>query len=144
MTVEKTIPSNYSDQSQQGKEREFEFPAITYRVIYRAVFKWLSQVITRLRLLRLVIGSKDTRQFFKQWEAKPKPIASFPALRASYRWLPGIVIGSSRCLFLLWSIGRSNCFGFGFSPVVWKALNLRYDCFWFCLEKLKWKFWANY
>ena len=25
----------------------------------------------------------------------------FPALRASYRWLLGIVIGSSRCSFLL-------------------------------------------
>ena len=33
----------------------------------------------------------------------------FPALRASYRWLLGIVIGSSRCLFLvsclLWLVG---------------------------------------
>ena len=43
----------------------------------RAVFKWLSKVITWLRLLRLVIaiGLKDSRQFFSQWEAKPKPIA---------------------------------------------------------------------
>ena len=30
--------------------------------------------------------------------------AIFPALRASYRWLLGIVIGSSCCLFLLWLI----------------------------------------
>ena len=29
----------------------------------------------------------------------------FPALRASYRWLLGIVIGSSRCSFLLWFVG---------------------------------------
>ena len=41
----------------------------------RAVFKWLSKVITWLRLLRLVIGLKDSRQFFNQWESKPKPIA---------------------------------------------------------------------
>ena len=41
----------------------------------RAVFKWLSKVITWLRLLRLVIGLKDSRQFFNQWDAKPKPIA---------------------------------------------------------------------
>ena len=40
-----------------------------------AVFKWLSKVITWLRLLRLVIGLKGSRQFFNQWEAKPKPIA---------------------------------------------------------------------
>ena len=41
----------------------------------RAVFKWLSKVIPWLRLLRLVIGLKDSRQFFNQWDAKPKPIA---------------------------------------------------------------------
>ena len=29
----------------------------------------------------------------------------FPALRASYRSLLGIVIGSSRCLLLLWLVG---------------------------------------
>ena len=34
-------------------------------------FKWLSKVITWLRLLRLVIGLKDLRQFFNQWEAPP-------------------------------------------------------------------------
>ena len=74
---------------------------------YRAVFKWLSKVITWLRLPRLVIGLKEPRQFFNQWEAKPKRIALciFPALRASYRWLLGIVIGSSRRLFLLWLVG---------------------------------------
>ena len=38
--------------------------------ILRAVFKCLSKVITWLRLLRLVIGLKDSRQFFNQWEAK--------------------------------------------------------------------------
>ena len=29
----------------------------------------------------------------------------FPALRVSYRWLLGNVIGSSRCLLLLWLVG---------------------------------------
>ena len=29
----------------------------------------------------------------------------FPALWASYRWLLGILIGSSRCLLLLWLVG---------------------------------------
>ena len=42
---------------------------------HRAVFKWLSKVITLLRLLRLVIGLKDSRQLFSQRKAKPKPIA---------------------------------------------------------------------
>ena len=75
--------------------------------IIRAVFKWLSKVITWLRLLRLVIGLKDSRQFFNQWDAKPKPIhvrVIFPALRASYMWLLGVVIGSWSCLFLLWLV----------------------------------------
>ena len=40
----------------------------------RAVFKWPSKVITRLGLLRLVIGSKISRSYFNQREAKPKPI----------------------------------------------------------------------
>ena len=52
---------------------------------------------------------KESRQFFNQWEAKPKPThhvrVIFPALRASYRWLLGIVIRSSRCSFPLWLVG---------------------------------------
>ena len=41
-----------------------------------------------LRLLRLVIGLKDSRQFFNQWEAKPKPIAPCARdfSRASSEW----------------------------------------------------------
>ena len=50
----------------------------------------------------IVIGLKESHQFFNQWEAKPKPIA--PCTR-DYRWLLGIVIGSSRCSFLLWLVG---------------------------------------
>ena len=80
----------------------------------RVIFKWLSTEIMRFRLLRLETDSKDSRQCFNQWEAKPKPkpIAPctqenviFPALWASYRKLLGIVIGSSRCLLLLWLAG---------------------------------------
>ena len=44
----------------------------------RAVSKWLSKVIMWLRLLRLVIGLKNSRQFFNQWQAKPNPIAPCP------------------------------------------------------------------
>ena len=92
----------------------FQFKWHWYRynqVIFtnRAVFKWLSKVIPWLRLLRLVIGLKDSRQFFNQWDAKPNQNyhvhVIFPALRASYMYLLGIVIGSSRCLLLLWLVG---------------------------------------
>ena len=41
----------------------FLYSAVISRDI-RAVFKWLSKVITWLRLPRLVIGLKDSRQFF--------------------------------------------------------------------------------
>ena len=47
----------------------------------REVFKWLSKVIKWLRLLRVVIGLKDSRQFFNQWEAKPKPKPMAPCTR---------------------------------------------------------------
>lgn len=40
-----------------------------------AVFKWLSKVIARVRLLRLLIGWKISRHFFNQWDAKSKRIA---------------------------------------------------------------------
>ena len=57
-----------------------------------------------------MIGLKDSRQFLSQWEAKPKPIAPcirviFPAVWASFGSLLRIVIGSSRCLPLLWLVG---------------------------------------
>ena len=39
-----------------------------------AVFKWLSKVIARVRLLRLLIGWKISRHFFNQWDAKSKRI----------------------------------------------------------------------
>ena len=51
--------------------------------LFRAVFKWVSKVITWLRLLRLVISLKDSRQFFSLRKAKPKPIA--PCTRDFFR-----------------------------------------------------------
>ena len=94
-------------------------------VLYRAVFKWLYKVITWLRLLYLVTGLIDSRQFFNQWEAKPKQIA--PYTRDFSRSLSELqVIARNRDWFIVLFapvvIGRSNCFGFGFSTVIWKPL----------------------
>ena len=92
---------------------------------YRAVFKWLSKVITWLRLLRLVIGLKESRQFFNQWESKPKPIA--PCTRDFSRTLSELQVIARNCDWFIALpasivIGRSNCFGFSFPTVVWKPL----------------------
>ena len=91
----------------------------------RAVFKWLSKVIMWLRLLRLVIGLKGLRQFFNQWEAKPKPIA--PCTRDFSRASSELQVIARNCdwfivLLAPVVIGRSNRFGFGFSTVIWKPL----------------------
>ena len=75
----------------------------------RAVFKWLSKVITWLRSLPLVIDWKDPRPFFNQWEAKPKPIA--PYTRHFYSALSELQVisrncdCSSHCLLPLWLVG---------------------------------------
>jgi len=92
---------------------------------HRAVFKWLSKVITWLRFLRLVIGLKESRQFFNQWEAIPKPIA--PCTRHFSRALSELHVIARNCVwFIALSvpvvIGRTNCFGFGFSTIIWKPL----------------------
>ena len=89
----------------------------------RAVFKWLSKVITWLRSLRLVIGLKDSRQFFNQWDAKPKAIA--PCTRDFSRASSELQVVARNCdwfiaLFVPIVIGRINCFGF--STVIWKPL----------------------
>ena len=91
----------------------------------RAVFKWLSKVITWLRLLCLVIGLKDSRQVFNQREAKPKPIA--PCTHDFSRTSSKLQVIARNCdwliaLFVPVVIGQSNCFGFGFSTVIWKPL----------------------
>ena len=77
------------------------------------VFKWLSKVITWLRMLRLVIGLKESRQFFNQWEAKPKSIA--PCTRHFSRALSELKVIARNCdwfiaLFAPVVIARSNCF----------------------------------
>ena len=77
--------------------------------------------ITWLRSLRLVIGLKDSRQFFNQWESKPKPIA--PCTRDFSRASSELQVIARNCdwfiaLFAPVVIGRSNCFGFGFSTVL--------------------------
>ena len=87
---------------------------------FTAVFKSLSKVIM------IAIGTlsdwlkKDSRQFFNQSEAKPKPIA--PCTRDSSRTLSELQIITRNCdwfmaLFAPVVIGRSNCFGFGFSTI---------------------------
>ena len=102
---------------------------------YRAVFKWLSKVITWLRLLRLVIGLKDSRQFFNQWESNPKPIKK-PCTRDFSRPSSELHVIARNCdwfiaLHARVVIGRSNCFGFGFSTVISKSL---YHRNWFRFE----------
>ena len=62
---------------------------------------------------------------FNQWEAKAKPIA--PRTRDFSHTLSELqVIGRNCDWFIVLSasvvIGRSNCFGFAFSTVVWKPL----------------------
>ena len=68
---------------------------------------------------------KDSCQFFNQWEAKPKPIA--PSTRDFSRALSELQVIARNCDWLIALparvvIGRSNCFGFGFSTVIWKPL----------------------
>ena len=63
------------------------------------------------------------RQFFNQWEAKP--IA--PCTRGISRASGELQVIARNCdwlmeLFVPVVIGRSNCFGFGFSTVNWKPL----------------------
>ena len=74
-----------------------------------------------IRLLRLVIGLKDSRQFFHQREAKSKPFA--PCTRDFSCALSELQVIARNCdWFIALSapvvIGRSNCFGFGFSTVI--------------------------
>ena len=92
----------------------------------RAVVKWLSKVITWLRLLRSVIGLKDSRQFYDQWDAKPKPIAL--CTRDFSRASSELQVIARNCdwfmaLFVPVVIGRSNCFGFGFSSFEDRSIN---------------------
>ena len=101
---------------------ERRFIALTnLYTLYRAVFKWLSKVITWLQLLRLVIGLKDSRQFFNQWEAKSKPIA--PCTRDFSRASSELQVIARNCDWFIVLpapvvIGWSYCFGIDFSTVI--------------------------
>ena len=112
-----------SSGSFQDLRRGWECQGNTAVSVIRAVFKWLSKVIMWLRLLCLVIGLKESRQFFNHWEAKP--IA--PCTRDFSRALSELQVIARKCdWFIALSapvvIGRSNCFSFGFSTVIWKPL----------------------
>ena len=70
---------------------------------------------------------KESRQFFNQWEVKPKPIPIAPCTRDFSRASRELQVVARNCdWFIALSapvvIGRSNCFGFGFSTVIWKPL----------------------
>ena len=72
-----------------------------------------------------MIGLKDSRQFFNQWESKPKPIT--PCTRDFSRASSKLQVIARNCDWFIALpapvvIGRSNCFGFGFSTVIWKPL----------------------
>ena len=83
--------------------------------LYRAVFKWLSKVMTWLWLLRLVIaelltlmiGVKDSRQFFNQWETKPiAPCTSdFSRALSELQVIPRNCDWFFALFFLLWLVG---------------------------------------
>ena len=92
-----------------------------------ADFKWLSKVITWLRLLRLVIGLNDSRLVFNQREAKPKPKPIAPCTRDFSSASSELQVTARNCDWFIALpfpvvIGRSNRFGFGFSIVIWKPL----------------------
>ena len=74
-----------------------------------------------LRLLHLAVGLNISRQFFNQWEAKPKPIA--PCTRDFSRALYKLQVIAGNfnwciALFARVVIGWSNYFGVGFSTVI--------------------------
>ena len=102
------------------KKSKINFPVrfyITLRAfVNRVVFKWLSKVMTRLRLLCLVIGYKEiSRQFLNQWEAKPKAIASCTHDRTPILSKLQEMAGNSDWFIALFApivIVRSNSFWF--------------------------------
>ena len=82
-----------------------------------------SRATTQLRLQCLVIGLKISRQFFNQWEAKPKPIVpcarDFSHALGNYKLQ--VIARNSAWLLGLFApvvIGRNNYFCF--SMVIWK------------------------
>ena len=91
----------------------------------RAVFKWLSKVSRSLWLLRLVTGLKRLVLVFQPMRNKNTTNCTL------YVWFftrfERVKVIARNCdwfmaLFVHVVIGRSNCFGFGFSTVIWKPL----------------------
>ena len=118
-----------------GTKLQGHYVTHRFKEACRAVFKWLSKVITWLQLIRLVIGLKDSRQFFNQWKAKPKPKPIAPCThdfsRASSEFQ--VIARNSDCFMVLFVpvvIGQSDYFGFGFSTVIWKPLYLNLQLNW--------------
>ena len=82
----------------------------------RVVFKWLSKVI----------GLQDSRQFFNRNEKQNQNQSHHVHVIFSGA-LSELQVITRNCywfiaLFAPFVIGRSNCFGFGFSTVLWKLL----------------------
>ena len=74
-----------------------------------------------------MIGWQNSRHFFNQWEAKPKPIVTWSqAFSRAWRRLHELALNSDWFIALFASvvIGKSNYFGFGFgfTTVNWKPL----------------------
>ena len=114
-------------QTRSTSTKAIRHPRIALRVFVIEQFSndRLSKVITWLRLLRLAIGLKESRQFFNQWEDKPKPIAL--CTRDFSRASSELQVIARNCdwfmaLLVPVVIGRSTYFGFSFSTVIWKTL----------------------
>ena len=78
-----------------------------------------AKIITRLRLLRIVIGLKISRQFFNQSETKPIAACTRDFFHALSKLQ--IICGDSDWFIALFSpvvIDWSNYIGIGFSTVI--------------------------
>ena len=111
------VRSQRTKSQTEGKTRvgEWEVPTATNlqkKKYHNAVFKWLTKEITRLRLLRLLIGWKDSRQFSDQWEAKAKPmelcttdfssaLTKLQVIARNSHWFIGLVVISRSNYFLV-------------------------------------------
>ena len=72
-------------------------------------------------IANITLGLKESRQFFNQLESKSKPIA--PCTRDFSRASSELQVIARNCNWFITLpapvvIGRSNCFGFGFSTVI--------------------------
>ena len=91
--TESALVQKLREKSCCNLKKDTEDSHVSNTRLIRAVFKWLLKVIT---------WSINDNQNQNQWH-HVRVIS--PAPRASYRKLLGIVIGSSRCLLLLWLVG---------------------------------------